>query len=151
MKFLQPDPLWRYGRHPCGTVILSTIDRRVAVLDERCIWHRCLVTDVGTMRAVQRAARSLRVSTRGTACGAFVRSSKNGDGRPSPSTHQPNIYDARRAKTPSDGGAGAYGGSRPTAGRSEEGERGGARPPPPGTTPVPPTHKRKKPAAARGQ
>ena len=46
MKFLQPDPLWRYGRHPCGTVILSTIDRRVAVLDERCIWHRCLVTDV---------------------------------------------------------------------------------------------------------
>src|SRR5262249_60455199 len=66
------------------------------------------------MRAVQRAARSLRVSTRGTACGAFVQSSKNGDGRPSPSAHQPNIFDARRAKTPSDGGAGAFGGDGPT-------------------------------------
>src|SRR5262249_41823964 len=39
-------------------------------------------------------------------------------GRPSPSTHQPNIFDARRAKTPSDGGAGAFGGSGPTAERS---------------------------------
>ena len=66
----------------------------------------------------QRAARSLRVSTRGTASGAFVRSSKSGDGLPSPSTHQPNIFDARRAKTPSDGGAGAFGGSAPTAERS---------------------------------
>src|SRR5262249_32678925 len=37
MKFLQPDPLWRYGRHPCGTVILSTIDRRVAVLERHCV------------------------------------------------------------------------------------------------------------------
>src|SRR5262245_3804973 len=35
---------------------------------------------------------------RGTALGALVRSSKNGDGRPSPSTHQPNICDARRTK-----------------------------------------------------
>jgi hypothetical protein len=42
----------------------------------------------------QRAARSLGVSTRGTARGAFVRSSKNGVGRLSPRTHQPRIFDA---------------------------------------------------------
>ena len=63
----------------------------------------------------QSAARSLRVSTRGTAHGAFLRSSKSGDGRPSPSTHQANIFDARRAKIPSDGGAGGFDGSGPTA------------------------------------
>src|SRR6516165_2045289 len=63
----------------------------------------------------QRAARSLRVSTRGTARGAFVRSSKNGVGRPSRRTRQPSILDARRAKTPNDGGSGAFGGSGPTA------------------------------------
>ena len=32
--------------------------------------------------------------------------------------HQPNIFNARLAKTPSDGGAGAFGGSGPTAERS---------------------------------
>jgi hypothetical protein len=49
-------------------------------------------------------ASSPRVSVRGTAHGAFVRSSNRGDGLPSPSTHQPNIFDARRAKSPNDGG-----------------------------------------------
>src|SRR5262245_33077052 len=63
----------------------------------------------------QRAVRSLRVRTRGTARGAFVRSSKNGVGRPSPRAHQASILDARQAKTPSDGGPGAFGGSAPTA------------------------------------
>src|SRR2546430_13070351 len=66
-------------------------------------------------RRRQRAVRSLRVRTPGTARGAFVRSSKNGVGRPSPRTHQPSILDARQAKTPSDGGPGAFGGGGPTA------------------------------------
>lgn len=66
-------------------------------------------------RAGQSAARSLRVSTRGTAHGAFVRSSKNGVGRLSPSTHHPSNFDARRAKTPTDGGPGAVDGSGPMA------------------------------------
>jgi hypothetical protein len=43
-----------------------------------------------------RAARSHGVSTRGTAQGAFVRSSKNGVGRLGPRIHQPSIFDARR-------------------------------------------------------
>jgi hypothetical protein len=67
--------------------------------------------------AGQRAARSLRVSTSGTARGAFVQSSKNGVGPPSPRTHQPSMLEARRAKTPSDGGPGAFGGSGPAAER----------------------------------
>jgi len=67
---------------------------------------------------VQRAARSLRMSTHGTEHGAFVLSSKNGVGRASPRIHQPNIFDARRAKTPSEGGGAAVGGSGPTAERS---------------------------------
>jgi hypothetical protein len=49
----------------------------------------------------------------GTARDAFVRSSKNGVGRLSPSSHQPRSFDARRAKTPADGGPGAFGGSGP--------------------------------------
>ena len=65
--------------------------------------------------AVQRAARSLRVSTRGTEHGAFVLSSKNGVGRARPRIHQPNIFDARRTETPNDGGAVGVGGSGPTA------------------------------------
>ena len=66
----------------------------------------------------KRAARSLGVSTRGTQSGAFVSSAKNGVGRPSPRNHQPRILDARRAKTLSEGGAGAFGGSGPMAERS---------------------------------
>ena len=50
--------------------------------------------------------------------GAFVQSSKKGVGRPSPRTHQPSILDARRVKTASDGGPGAFGGSGPAAERS---------------------------------
>jgi len=66
--------------------------------------------------AVQRAARSPGVSTRGTEQG--VRSSKNGVGRASPRTHQPSSFDARRTKIPNDVGGGAVGGSGPTAERS---------------------------------
>jgi hypothetical protein len=55
---------------------------------------------------------------RGTTRGVFVRSSKSGDGRSSPSTNQPKILDARCAKTPSDSGAGAFDGSGPTPERS---------------------------------
>src|SRR5262249_59730018 len=91
--------------------------------------------DSGQAYSFTRLARSLRVSTRGTARGAFVRSSKSGDGQPSPSTHQPNIFDARRAKTPSDGGAGAFGGRGPTAERSQMRQSRGARTPPPATPP----------------
>src|SRR6516164_8280297 len=88
-------------------------------LETKDVLASLLVTDVQAHALrTQRAARSLRVSTRGTTRGAFERSSKSGDGRPRPSTHQPNIVDARRAKTPSDGGAGAFGGSGPTAERS---------------------------------
>src|SRR5262249_8603191 len=68
--------------------------------------------------AVQRAARSLRVSRRGAEHGAFVLSSKNGVGRARPRIHQPNIFDARRTETPNDGGAVGVGGSGPTAERS---------------------------------
>ncbi len=73
---------------------------------------------MGTRCAAQRAARSLRVSTCGTEHGAFVLTSKNGLGRASPRIHQPSIFDARRTKTRSNGGAGAIGGSGPTAERS---------------------------------
>src|SRR5262249_20433679 len=104
--------------------------------------------DSGQAYSFTRLARSLRVSTRGTARGAFVRSSKSGDGRPSPSTHQPNIFDARRAKTPSDGGAGAFGGSGPTAERSEMRQGGGAGAPASGRTAAPPTNKKRNTGAA---
>jgi len=43
---------------------------------------------------------------------------QNGVGLPSPRNHQPKILDARRTKTPSDGDAGAFGGSGPMAERS---------------------------------
>ena len=68
--------------------------------------------------AVQRAARSLRVSTRGAEHGAFVLSSKNGVGRARPRIHQPNIFDARQTETLNDGGAVGVDGSGPTAERS---------------------------------
>src|SRR5262249_52395754 len=68
--------------------------------------------------AVQRAARSAGVSTRGTEQGAFVRLSKNGVGRASPRTHQPSSFVARRTKIPNEGGGGAVGGSGPAAARS---------------------------------
>jgi len=76
--------------------------------------------------AVQRAARSLRVSTRGTEHGAFVLSSKNGVGRASPRIHQPNIFDARRTEIPNDGGAGGVGESGPTAERLVDSAKGRA-------------------------
>src|SRR5207245_11128738 len=66
--------------------------------------------DGGNADQSQRAARSLCVSTRGTARGAFVRSSKNGVGRPSPRTHQRSIIDVRRPNYPSAGGPGGFGG-----------------------------------------
>jgi hypothetical protein len=89
-----------------------------------------------TARAVRRGAhverdgtvkrpRSLSLSARGTARGALVRSSKNGVGRPSPRTHQPSSFDARRAKSPTDGGGGAFGGSAPIAERSKIRQSGG--------------------------
>ena len=67
---------------------------------------------------LQRAAPSLRASTRGTEHGAFVLSSKKGVGRASPRIHQLKIFVARRAKIPSEGGGAAFGGSGPTAERS---------------------------------
>ncbi len=76
-------------------------------------------------RAVQNPARSLPVSRWGTARGALVRSSKNGVGRLSPRTHQSSIFEARRAKTPSDGGGGTSGGSGPTEERSKMRQSGG--------------------------
>src|SRR5215475_684552 len=60
------------------------------------------------------AAQAASLNGQSAARGALVRSSKSGDGRASPRTHQPNIVDARRAKTPNEGGAGAFGGSGPT-------------------------------------
>jgi hypothetical protein len=46
---------------------------------------------------LSRVARSLGESIRGSEIGAFVRSSKNGFGRPSPRNHQPSNFDPRRA------------------------------------------------------
>ncbi len=42
---------------------------------------------------VQKATRSLGMSTRGAESGALVRSSKNGFGRPNPRAHQPSSFD----------------------------------------------------------
>jgi len=74
--------------------------------------------------AVPRAARSRFVSVCGAESGAFVKSSKNGVGQPSPRNHQPRSFDARRAKTASDGGGAAFGGRGPTAERSKMRHRG---------------------------
>jgi hypothetical protein len=69
--------------------------------------------------------RSRSVSARGTARGVLVRTSKNGVGRASPRTHQPSSFDTRRAKSPTDGGGGAFGGSGPTAEPSNIRQSGG--------------------------
>ena len=60
---------------------------------------------------------SLR-TMRGTERGRFVAASKKGDGAASPRIHQPNITYARRPKTLSEGGPGAFDGSGPVADRS---------------------------------
>jgi len=62
-----------------------------------------------------RLCRSEALNTFGSASGAPVFLSKNGDGRASPSIHQRNILYVRRPKTLSDGGGGAFGGRRPMA------------------------------------
>src|SRR5262249_12594870 len=67
------------------------------------------------LRASERAARSLAVSTCGSAGGNWVRWSKNGDGRWRPRMRQLSIFDARLTKIPNDGGGGALDGRGPTA------------------------------------
>src|SRR5262249_15077486 len=91
MKFLQPDPLWRYGRHPCGTVILSTIDRRVAVLDERCIWHRAWLL---TWEAHARRSKGCALTPREHArhCVRGIRAIVEERRRPAEPKHPPAEY-----------------------------------------------------------
>jgi hypothetical protein len=55
------------------------------------------VTTLALLDQLSRGARSLGESIRGSEIGAFVRSSKNGFGRPSPRNHQPSNFDPRRA------------------------------------------------------
>ena len=62
---------------------------------------------------VQKATRSLGMSTRGAESGALVRSSKNGFGRPNPRAHQPSSFDPR----------GEYPERRPAEARSAEAAR----------------------------
>jgi hypothetical protein len=49
--------------------------------------------------------------TRGGEIGPFVRSSKNGFGRPSPRAPQPSTFAARSAKMPSEARGGTFAGS----------------------------------------
>jgi hypothetical protein len=71
-----------------------------------------LISISGRWRAISHSPPGASAARR-----ALVRWSKNGVGRLSP--HHPSILDARRTKTPSDGGSGAFGGSGPTASRSK--------------------------------
>jgi hypothetical protein len=70
-------------------------------------------------------ARSPGVRTRGTESGAFVSTSKNGFGRPSPRNHQLRSFDPRTANRPNEGGGGAFDGSGPAAERSKIRQSGG--------------------------
>lgn len=105
---------------PAACSSVCAIRRGIATLDEvrQSLQRRFIALCMGCVRGQALSGHDRGVSTRGTARAVFVRSSKNGVGRPSPRTHQPSNLDAWRAKTPSHGGPGAFGGSGPTAERS---------------------------------